>query len=183
MTGRHKSQIDEYLDALRGALRRRGVSDERIVLEVREHLADAAERARQDGQAEATAQQEAIARFGSPQTVAMAFAADRGQMFDVWLLVAALAIGGVIAYVDARPTWDDTGITAGSLLLSAAALSYFARRRAWLLAITMGVWIPLLSIVRRPEWRDVFMFAVLLFPLTGALLGRALRRFVSTADH
>ena len=104
-------------------------------------------------------------------------------MFDVWLLVAALAIGGVIAYVDARPTWDDTGITAGSLLLSAAALSYFARRRAWLLAIAMGVWIPLLSIVRRPEWRDVFMFAVLLFPLTGVLLGRALRRFVSTTDH
>ena len=33
------------------------------------------------------------------------------------LLVAALAIGGGIAYVDSRPNWDDTGVTVAAILL------------------------------------------------------------------
>ena len=33
------------------------------------------------------------------------------------LLFAALLVGGAIAWVDSRPTWDDTGISAGVVLL------------------------------------------------------------------
>jgi len=98
---------------------------------------------------------------------------------DAWLLAAALAIGAMIAYVDSRPTWDDTGITAGALLLSSAALSYFVRRRAWLIAMAVGIWIPALALIRRPEWHALFMFLVTLVPLTGALIGQSLRRLTA----
>ena len=30
------------------------------------------------------------------------------------LVIVALALGLIIAYVDSRPTWDDAGITAGA---------------------------------------------------------------------
>jgi len=31
------------------------------------------------------------------------------------LFVVALGVGGMIAYVDSRPTWDDTGVTAAAI--------------------------------------------------------------------
>ena len=37
------------------------------------------------------------------------------------LLVVALTLGGLIGYVNWLPNWDDTGVTAAALLLSAAA--------------------------------------------------------------
>ena len=181
MTRQPHDQIDLYIDALRRALERRRLSDDGLVDEVREHLIDAAQRGRTDGLAAGEAEQQAIERFGSPQTVASAVAANRARRLDGWLLAAALAIGAAIAYVDSRPHWDDTGITAGTLLLSAAALSYFARRRAWLIAVAIGVWIPALALIRRPAWQDIFMFLVPIVPLTGALIGQGLRRLVTTS--
>jgi hypothetical protein len=43
------------------------------------------------------------------------------------LLASALTLGAglVIAWVDTRPHWDDTGVTAGALMLAAAAASLF----------------------------------------------------------
>ena len=32
-------------------------------------------------------------------------------------LVIALAVGGVIAYFDSRPNWDDTGVTAAAMFV------------------------------------------------------------------
>ena len=164
MTPQPHGQIGLYIDALRQALEGRGLSDESLVDEVREHLIDATERGRAAGLAAGEAEQQAIERFGSPRAVVMAVAANRAGTLDAWLLAAALAIGAAIAYVDSRPTWDDTGVTAGTLLLSAAALSYFARRRAWLIALAVGIWIPSLALLRRPTWQGLFMFLVPLVP-------------------
>jgi hypothetical protein len=182
LVDRRNDQIDQYVTALRRALERRGLSDERIVSEVREHLVDAAARARTDGVADTDAVRQAIERFGSPDAIARSFATNRARGVEIWLLAAALAIGAAIAYVDSRPTWDDTGITAGTLVLSAAALSCVAQRRAWLIAIAIGIWIPILAIIRRPDWHDALMFLVLLFPLTGALIGRGLRSLISPSS-
>jgi hypothetical protein len=50
------------------------------------------------------------------------------------LRFALTLLGGVaIAWVDTRPGWDDTGITAGLVLIAAAA-SAFARTPPWLSA-------------------------------------------------
>jgi len=48
-------------------------------------------------------------------------------------LLPAIAcfLGLLIAYVDSRPTWDDTGITAGSILLVSGLLAMLADRRPW----------------------------------------------------
>ena len=47
------------------------------------------------------------------------------------LIIAALAvtIGTGIAWVDTRPTWDDTGVTAGALLLTAGFAAGAGLRR------------------------------------------------------
>ena len=64
-----------------------------------------------------------------------------------WIfLVIALLLGMMIAYVDTRPNWDDTGITAGAIFLSAALFSALMPKRAWAWALAIGVWVPLLHI-------------------------------------
>jgi len=67
VTPQPHGQIGLYIDALRQALEGRGLSDESLVDEVREHLIDAAERGRAAGLAAGEAEQQAIERFGSPQ--------------------------------------------------------------------------------------------------------------------
>jgi hypothetical protein len=48
--------------------------------------------------------------------------------------VVVLVLGIAIAWVDSRPTWDDTGVTAGVLLLVAGAAS-LAGLPPWLAAV------------------------------------------------
>lgn len=53
------------------------------------------------------------------------------------LLVVALSLGAFIAYVDSRPTWDDTGVTAGVILIVSGMLG-LAQPPAWVLALGAG---------------------------------------------
>ena len=48
------------------------------------------------------------------------------------LSLAALVVGLAIAWNDSRPTWDDTGITAGLLVMAAALFGVVDPRRWWL---------------------------------------------------
>ena len=103
-------------------------------------------------------------------------------MLNRVLLVLAIAIGLAIAYVDSRPTWDDAGITAFSLLLIAAIFGLIAPQRAWLWALAIGIWIPLHQIVRTPRL-GTFLggLLILAFPAVGAYAGMFCRRLVATA--
>ncbi len=89
------------------------------------------------------------------------------------LLVIAAFFGILIAYVDSRPTWDDAGITAFALLVSAAIIGLFVQRRPWLYGIAIGVFIPVVAILRK---HDFWMLAVMVIPLVGVYAGRASRR-------
>src|SRR5437764_763832 len=102
-------QVESYVQRLRRELRRHFIADPRIIDEVRGHLVDAMERAREEGDSLA-AEEQAIERFGPPELVAAAFVADRTRILHRWLLAAAILAGMAIAYVDARPTWDDAGM-------------------------------------------------------------------------
>jgi hypothetical protein len=57
-------------------------------------------------------------------------------------LVAGIAIG----WMDSRPGFDDTGITAVGLVLAACLASFVAGRAPWLWAVSTGIWVPLFEL-------------------------------------
>jgi uncharacterized membrane protein len=88
----------------------------------------------------------------------------------------AVAAGLVIAWVDTRPNWDDTGVTAA--LLAAAALGVaFAGVRWWIAALLVATPIAVAEYgTAGPGILVASMFAVL-----GALIGTAVRRGIRGA--
>jgi len=50
-----------------------------------------------------------------------------------------LLLGAGIGYVDSRPTWDDTGITVGAVVLCAFVTAAISPRWAWLSGLAVGL--------------------------------------------
>lgn len=92
------------------------------------------------------------------------------------LFILAVAVGLGIAFVDSRPTWDDTGVTVLALLVSAGLFGLAQPGRPWLWALAIGIWIPLGAVLRSHSIGSIMMLVVLVFPLAGAYAGMALRR-------
>ena len=78
------------------------------------------------------------------------------------------------------PRWDDTGILAGSLLLVSGLLTLLGHRRPWLIALAVGLWIPLHDIYLTHDFK---MLLVLLFPLAGAYAGGLVRLGIRKTLH
>lgn len=91
------------------------------------------------------------------------------------MLVGALALGALVGWVDSRPGWDDTAITVGALLLLSAAFGAAGPRRAWLWALALGAWVPLLEI---PTGQGPAPLVALAVALAGAYLGAGARRLI-----
>jgi hypothetical protein len=176
---READKVAGYLAALQAELRRRWVPDGRILEETRGHLSDAAERAVQSGLSPADAEDRAIQNFGSAETVAASFAREEFAMKNRLLTVAAVVIGVAIAYMDSRPHWDDAGITAGLMVISAGLLGLIAPQRPWLWALAIGIWIPAHAMVQHPEPKALAMLVILAFPFAGAYAGMAMRRMLN----
>jgi hypothetical protein len=87
--------LDAYLSELAGELRRRGVPETRILEEVRGHLRDAVEQARQQGLTPEAAERRAFERFGSAESVAAQFAAQKARVGMGQALGVIAAIGAV----------------------------------------------------------------------------------------
>ncbi|HEX4859540.1 MAG TPA: hypothetical protein VFV17_11010 [Usitatibacteraceae bacterium] len=87
------------------------------------------------------------------------------------LMAIALVLGGLVTYVDTRPTWDDTGITAAVLLAVAGVLGFFGHARPWLWALAVGSWIPLIAIARSQNYAALL---ALVFAFAGAYAGAAI---------
>ncbi len=88
-------------------------------------------------------------------------------------LVVAVAMGGLIAFVDSRPDWDDTGVTAFAVLISSGVLGFLGPKRPWLWALAIGLWIPLLGIIREQNFGTLI---ALVLAFVGAYVGMAIRR-------
>lgn len=87
---------------------------------------------------------------------------------DVIAAVVAIGVGLAVAWMDSRPGFDATGITAGSLLITGGVAAFVSRRRPWLWALAAGMWVPL------SEIRDAAMLAplaALVFAGVGAAVG------------
>jgi hypothetical protein len=92
------------------------------------------------------------------------------------LLGSGVLAGILLAYIDSLPTWDDTGVLVGALVLVSGLLTLLGCRRPWLVALVVGIWIPLHAIYLG---HDLRMLAVLLFPLIGAHAGWLVRLGIS----
>jgi hypothetical protein len=91
------------------------------------------------------------------------------------LLRSALALcaGVAIAWVDTRPNWDDTGVTAGAVIIAAAASS-FARVPFYLAALLIVA--PML--IAELHGNAGVLIAIPL-ALVGAAAGLVMRRLTS----
>jgi len=91
------------------------------------------------------------------------------------LFTAALALGGLIGYIDSRPTWDDTSITAAVLFITSGVFGFLGPKRPWLWALALGIWIPILGLARV---QNGWIFLVLVVAFLGAYGGSGLRRLL-----
>jgi hypothetical protein len=89
------------------------------------------------------------------------------------LAIVAAAVGLAIALVDSRPAWDDSGITAVSLLGVSLLVAWLSGRWPIVWAVLVGVWTPLLEI---PASGDPTPLLALGFALAGSLIGYGIRR-------
>ena len=92
------------------------------------------------------------------------------------LLVVAASLGLSIAYVDSRPNWDDTGVTAFALLLTCAIFGALVPDRPWRWALAVGVWVPAAGIVMSGNFGALLALG---FAFAGAYGGMGLRNLVS----
>jgi hypothetical protein len=91
-----------------------------------------------------------------------------------WLL-GALAAGLAVAWLDSRPTWNDTGITAGLLFAGSALLGLARPGAAWWLALAIGLPLPITELGLRPgapNAGSLLAVAVALLGATGGALAR-----------
>lgn len=178
------SGIERYLSELRRELRLRWVPSARFLEETRGHLADAIAAGERRGLPREQAEQEALARFGTPRIVAARFAAERYRRLEWMMLAPAVLMGLSIAWIDSRPHWDDAGITAGLLVIGSGLLGLGVSRRAWRIALAVGVWIPAWLILHAKGFGSAAAsLIILVFPLVGAYAGMGVRRLVVRSDH
>ncbi len=73
------------------------------------------------------------------------------------LFIAGL-LGVMAAWIDSRPNWDDTGISAVLILTIAALCGFIAGQKPWLLALASGIWIPLAGIAFNQNFGSLLAF-------------------------
>jgi hypothetical protein len=96
------------------------------------------------------------------------------------LLVIALGFGFFITWVDSRPTWDDTGITAGAIVLTTGLLGLAMPRYAWLWALAVGLWIPGIGLLLH---HDPTALLILIIPFAGAYVGALGNKLLGALAH
>jgi len=161
-------QIENYLRALKRQLWLRGVLDSDALEEVESHLLESIDAGIRRGLSVDESERLALERFGSVKVVSFAFEKERNNAMQNCMLGIAVLAGLFSAYVDSRPTWDDTGILVGGLLLVSGLLTLLGHRRPWLIALAVGIWIPAYEIFNT---HDLMMLVILLIPLIGAYGG------------
>ena len=85
---------------------------------------------------------------------------------------ATLAAAAMIAWIDSRPSWDDAGVTAALLFLTAGG-SAISGVPWWLASVLVGAPIILWEV-----WTGPGVFVALPFVLAGAVAGFYLRRLL-----
>lgn len=181
------NQIESYLRALKRQLWLRGLFDPESLAEVESHLLEAAEAGLRRGLSVDESEKQALERFGSVKVVSLAFEKERNNHMQKFLLALAVLMGLFIAYVDSRPTWDDTGITVGAIVLSSGLLTLLGYRRPWLIALAIGLWLPIYEIYKSHNFSlpnlILFPLVILLIASIGAYGGWFVRLGIQKTFH
>ena len=99
-----------------------------------------------------------------------------GKSFILSVLFACV-FGIGIAWIDAQPSWDDSGISAFMILLVSMLAAYMAKRKPWLIALAVGVWIPIYGIIFTQNFGSLL---ALLPGLIGAYTGWWIEKILTT---
>jgi hypothetical protein len=99
------------------------------------------------------------------------------------LLVLAVGLGLLIAWVDARPTWDDAGITAAMLVLAAALFGALRPSSAWLWALATGIWIPFWGILANHNYGSLLALIIAFLGAYGGAFARRAARLLLTSGN
>ncbi|HET6350251.1 MAG TPA: hypothetical protein VFH88_14325 [Candidatus Krumholzibacteria bacterium] len=91
-------------------------------------------------------------------------------------LMVAFGFGAAITWIDTRPTWDDTGITAAMILVSTATLGFVNPSRAWVFALAVASWIPAFGLLHGNHTTVM----ALAFGFAGAFSGAVARRLIGS---
>ena len=91
------------------------------------------------------------------------------------LFTCVFGIG--IAWIDAQPSWDDSGISAFMILLVSMLAAYMAKRKPWLIALAVGVWIPIYGIIFTQNFGSLL---ALLPGIIGAYTGWWIEKILTT---
>jgi hypothetical protein len=62
-------------------------------------------------------------------------------------ILLAIILGITIGWIDTRPHWDDTGVSVFMILVASAFCGYLSNKSPWLIALAVGIWIPLFNLV------------------------------------
>ena len=90
-----------------------------------------------------------------------------------WIsIIIAISLGIIIGCIDSRPHWDDTGITVGMVIISTFITGFISRIPPWILAISVGIWIPAFNILLHNNYGSLI---ALLIAFIGAYSGAYIR--------
>ena len=165
--------IDAYLKSLPGRLGLCPGNLEDVLDEVNDHLCEARDAALRAGVSADEAEARAILAFGEPAFVARRLTLRRSLRRALLLLPVALALGAGMAWIDSRPSWDDTGISAIAVFAVSGALALLEPNRPWLWALVIGGWFPAVEIASSGNWGA---FMALAISCVGAFAGSWTRR-------
>ena len=180
-------RIQNYLRALKRQLWLKGVYNAESLTEMENHLLEAMEAGIRRGLSAEESERKALERFGSVKVVSRAFEKERKPLMQKILLTLAVLAGLFIAYVDSSPGWDDTGITAGAILLSSGLLTLLGYRRPWLIALAIGLWLPVYEIFKSHNYSlpnlILFPVVILFIASIGAYGGWLVRLGIQRTFH
>ena len=96
------------------------------------------------------------------------------------LFIVAIALGMMIGFTDSRPHWDDTGITVGMILVSTACLGFVMPERAWVWAISVGLWVPVWNILLNHNYSSIISIGI---AFVGTYLGVLIYKLFFSSSH
>lgn len=90
--------------------------------------------------------------------------------------ILAIVLGLGISWIDSRPNWDDTGISAFMIAFAATLCAYAATKKPWLIALAVSTWIPVFSMATDQNFGSLLAFIP---GFAGAYTGYYLKRMIT----